>query len=109
MWSVQYWKQTLERMVKGFAVAFMGAAFVGTTGPLNAFHLNWGDAAGIGAFGALSSLLLSLASLPIGEKNSPSAVTLLPPAADNPDNPPPPDVVPGLAPEHTRVRRYGAP
>jgi hypothetical protein len=82
MFNAQFWKQTAERAVKGFAVAFMGAAMVGSTGPLNAFHLNWGEAAGIGAFGALSSVLLSFASLPLGEPNSPSAVRLEPPAAD---------------------------
>lgn len=92
MFNSQFWKQTAERVVKGFAGAFLGAAFVGSTGPVNAFHINWGDAAGIGAGGAVLALLLSVASLPVGEPNSPSAVRLEPPAAANPEPLADPDI-----------------
>lgn len=85
MFNSQFWKQTAERVIKGFAVAFLAAGFVGSTGPVNAFHIDWAGAAGIGLGGAVASLLLSVASLPVGEPNSPSAVRLEPPAAANPE------------------------
>lgn len=99
MYSVEFWKQAGERAAKGFIVAFLGAAALGSTGPVNAFHINWAECAGVGLGGVLASLLLSFASLPFGEPNSPSAVRLKPPAAANPEPEEPVDTgqpLPGL-------------
>ncbi len=71
MWTVRFWKQTLERSIKTaaqFALVFFGAdAF-------NLFESDWKAAAGFALAGALVSVLTSMASEPYRERGTPSMV-----------------------------------
>lgn len=71
MWTVSFWKQTLERAIK--TAAQSGAAFfvVGTTGVAD---VDWATIGGICVVAAIASVLTSVASTPFGQADSPSLV-----------------------------------
>lgn len=73
MFTMSFWKQAAERAVKAAATALLAAWVVGDQ-VLNAWALDPKEGAGIALGGAVASLLLSVASLPVGEPGSPSAV-----------------------------------
>lgn len=68
MWSVQFWKNTVELVLRGAAIA----ALTGMGGSLvDAWHLDWKTIGGMALSGAVLSLLTSLSSAQLGEKGSP--------------------------------------
>jgi hypothetical protein len=73
MWTLAYWKQVAERMIKAGAAALLSAWVVGD-GVLDAWKLDPKEGAGIALGGMIVSLLLSLASAPFGEPGTPSLV-----------------------------------
>lgn len=77
MWTVAFWKQTVERLVKTFAQALLAVLGAGQAGIL---QVDWGDAVNVAALAAVVSLLTSLVSA-LGNNGSdgtktPSAVKL---------------------------------
>lgn len=72
MFTVQFWKETLERAVKSFAQAIILVTGLGEG--LNLFSVDFGLALGFGGGGALLSVLTSLASAPFGQGGTPSLV-----------------------------------
>lgn len=86
MWTVAYWKAVGERMIRGAAVSVAASYFAGDVA-LNAWSMDWKEAAGIAVGGALGSLVLALVMTPVGAKGSPS-VTVDPSIVDgNPRTP----------------------
>jgi len=73
MFNKYFWISTLERAVKTFAQAVL-LVFTGDT-LYNIINVNWPEALGLGATGALISVLTSVVSSTVGEKNSPSLVS----------------------------------
>jgi hypothetical protein len=71
IWTRAYWKATLERMVRGFAIA----ALVPLGGQaVDIIHgLDWQNVLGLGGGGAVLSLLLSLAGQQVSG-NGPSFI-----------------------------------
>lgn len=72
MFTVFFWKSAAERAVKTAAqvtVTFLGADV------LDAFSVDYQRVAGIALGAAAVSLLTSVASLGVGERNSPSLVS----------------------------------
>lgn len=60
MWSLAFWKATLERCVRGAAVAVFGGYFAGDVF-FDALDINaWSDVGSLAVGGAFGSLLLSL-------------------------------------------------
>jgi hypothetical protein len=72
MFTKIFWLGTLERAVKTFAQALL-LVFVGDNA-YNVISVNWPESLALAATGALISVLTSLVSSRIGEKNSPSLV-----------------------------------
>lgn len=75
MFTVQFWKETLERAVKTFAQSIILATGLGAG--FNLFQMDWGLALGFGGGGALLSILTSLGSAPFGQGGTPSLVPTL--------------------------------
>lgn len=73
IWTLSYWKSTLELVVRGAAIAAL-TAMGGSA--LDAWHLNWKTIGGMALSGAVLSLLTSLSSATVGDKGSP-LVTLV--------------------------------
>jgi hypothetical protein len=71
MWTLVFWKQTVERAVKTAAQAGMAFFVIGTT---SAMDVDWVTVGGISGAAAIASVLTSLASAPFGEPESPSLV-----------------------------------
>lgn len=67
-----FWLRTLERAVKTFAQSLL-VVFLGDTA-YNVISVNWPEALGLAATGALLSVLTSVASSQWGDKHSPSLV-----------------------------------
>lgn len=72
MFTVQFWKETLERAIKTFAQSILLGTGLGEG--LNLFDVDFGLALGFGGGGALLSLLTSVASAPFGQGGTPSLV-----------------------------------
>lgn len=72
MFTKKFWRQTLERAVKTFAQA-IAALLVGDG--VGVLDVQWGKVLSIGALAAIASVVTSIVSLPLGEEDSPSAVT----------------------------------
>lgn len=73
MFTKEFWKQALERAVKSGAQAVI-LAWGLLDGVLNAFAIDWKNAAGIFVGGAVLSILTSVASLAVGPDGTPSVV-----------------------------------
>lgn len=73
MWTLNYWKQTVELALRGGAQMVIVAWAVGD-GVLNAFTVDWLDAGGFFLGGVAISVLSSLVAGQIGNRNSPVAV-----------------------------------
>lgn len=68
MWTLQYWKNTLELVLRGAAIG----AVTGMGGSLvDAWHLDWNTIAGMALSGGFLSLVTSLSSGQVGQKGSP--------------------------------------
>ncbi|MEV5444055.1 holin [Streptomyces sp. NPDC052644] len=63
MTTSAFWKATLERMVRTFAQAVLGAVSADQLGILD---VDWGQAAGVGGLAAVLSLLTSVATSGVG-------------------------------------------
>jgi hypothetical protein len=72
MWTKSFWKQAAERATKSAAQALV-LLWAGD-GVFNSFTVNAGEAAGIALGAAALSVLTSIVTSGVGEKNSPSAV-----------------------------------
>lgn len=71
MWTLTFWKQTVERAVKTAAQAALAFFVVGQT---DLYSVDWQIVAGGAAVAAIASILTSLASAPFGQPDSPSLV-----------------------------------
>lgn len=58
IWQRAFWKATLERMLRGFAIGM--TLVIGIEDRFNVFEADWTKALGYGLGGAFLSLLLSL-------------------------------------------------
>lgn len=75
MFTADFWKQAIERAVKTAAQAVI--LFLGADQAFDVVTVNWGNALGIAAGGAVLSLLTSIVSAPFGGddvKGTPSLV-----------------------------------
>jgi hypothetical protein len=86
MFTRQFWKLTAERAVKVFAETLAGVLVVSGVG---LFSTDWKTALSTALMAAFVSVLTSVASLKMGEPNSPSVVRS--------DPPPPPAAIPAGA------------
>lgn len=68
--SALFWRDTLERSVKTFAQAALGAGIVGATDLLS---VDWIDALSVGGLAGVISVLTSLASAPRDGTLSPAS------------------------------------
>lgn len=72
MFSKIFWISAAERAFKTFAQALL-LVFVGDSA-YNVINVNWPESLGLAATGALISVLTSIVSSRVGEKDSPSLV-----------------------------------
>lgn len=68
LFSLQFWKNTLELGVRGAAIC--GGTAMGGSG-LDAWHLDWKAISGFALSGAILSVVASLSSVEVGQKGSP--------------------------------------
>jgi hypothetical protein len=73
IFTLQFWKNTLELVVRGSAIATV-TAMGGSV--LDAWHLDWKTIGGMALSGGLLSLLTSLSSATVGAKGSPLLTTV---------------------------------
>jgi hypothetical protein len=73
MFTKSFWKQTAERAAKSSAQALLG---LWTLDGFNILHADWQLAGGVALGAAALSTLTSIVTSGIGEKGSPSAVTV---------------------------------
>lgn len=73
MWTPSFWKQTAERAVKSAAQALLG---MWALDGLNTLDADWTLAFGVATGAVVLSALSSLITAGVGERNSPSAVTV---------------------------------
>lgn len=71
MWTLGFWKQVAERAIKTAAQAALAFFVVGQTVFAD---VNWLAVAGAAGVGAIASVLTSIASIGVGQPDSPSAV-----------------------------------
>ncbi|HEX5543669.1 MAG TPA: holin [Micromonospora sp.] len=71
MWTRNFWRQALERLVKTFAQAAL--ALVSGDG-LDILDVDWRSVVGVSTLAALASVLTSIATADMGEPGDPSAV-----------------------------------
>jgi hypothetical protein len=83
MHTWRFWRETIERAVKSAAqtpLTVWGVGSLGASaGVIDAFDLDWIGVASLAVGAAIMSILTSIASVNIGEGNSPSAIELPPP------------------------------
>lgn len=72
MFTKNFWKQAAERAVKSAAQALI--LLWGADAAFNAVHVDYLGAAGLAGGAALLSVLTSIVTSGIGEKDDPSAV-----------------------------------
>lgn len=72
MWTVRFWRDATERMVKSAAQGAL--LYLGGDQVLGAWHANWAAAGGIALGAAILSLLTSLVSSRVGDPSSASLV-----------------------------------
>lgn len=68
IFSVQFWRNTLELAVRGAAICG-GSAMGGSA--FNVWHLDWKDISGFALSGAVLSVVASLSAIQVGAKGSP--------------------------------------
>jgi hypothetical protein len=71
MWTIGFWKETVERAIKTAAQAGLAFFIVGETGIA---MVDWATVGGVAAVAAIASVLTSLASSSFGPAHSPSLV-----------------------------------
>lgn len=82
MWSKSFWRQAAERALKSAAQAVVGLW------PLDRFDVlqaDWRLALGVAAGAIVLSLLSSIITAGVGEKDSPSAVAINEPVRNDAD------------------------
>jgi r1t holin len=72
MYSLTFWKRTLERVVGSFAASLTAILFAGSS--LDLFHVGWKQALGTAGFAALVTALKSVAGSTIGDERDPGWV-----------------------------------
>lgn len=72
MFTKQFWKDAFERAIKT-AAQTVAAVWV-ASGVTDAFTVDWQQAAGIGLFAAVASVVTSIGSGPFRSPGSPSLV-----------------------------------
>lgn len=70
MWTISFWKDSIERAVKTAAQTVVGLLVAGAT----ILDIDWGQAAAVTATAMLASVLTSLISTGVGDHASPSLV-----------------------------------
>lgn len=75
MFTKSFWKQAFERAAKTFIQVLVVGAGLGEPGA-DLFHLDWRAALGAALAAAVASVVTSVVTSRIGQKNSPSAVTV---------------------------------
>ena len=75
MWTANFWKQAAERAVKSAAQSLL-LLWIGDG--FNVIHAHWDLALGTAGGAALLSVLSSIVTSRVGEKDSPSAVEIKP-------------------------------
>lgn len=73
MWTLAFWKESLERAIKTAAQSLLALWLVGNV--FNVLAVDWGQALGISLGAMMLSFLTSVASLTAGPAGSPSLVT----------------------------------
>jgi hypothetical protein len=73
MWTKTFWKQSAERAVKSAAQSLLG---LWALDGFNVLHADFPLAAGVAGGAAVLSVLTSIVTSGVGEKESPSAVAL---------------------------------
>ena len=71
MWTLGFWKETVERAIKTAAEVALAFFVVGETGMAD---VSWAAVGGVTAVAAIASVLASLTSAPFGPAHSPSLV-----------------------------------
>jgi len=74
MWSKKFWMDLAERAIKSFAQGVLLNLGVSDTGPFNIFETTWMNLVGFGLGAMTLSILMSLASLKVGDNSSASLV-----------------------------------
>lgn len=70
MWTRNFWIATLERALKSVAQAIL--IYLGGDGVFNAWSVDWSAAGGIAVSAAIISVLTSVISAGVNNKESPS-------------------------------------
>lgn len=70
MWTLDFWKDTVERSVKTAAQTIVGLLVAGAT----ILTIDWAQAAAVTGTAMLASVLTSLISTGVGDHESPSLV-----------------------------------
>lgn len=78
MFTVAFWKASAERAAKTAAQMIGLTWFASDSGAGNLFDLDWEQIIGAAAFGVVSSIVFSIASIPLSSGGGPS----LQPAAE---------------------------
>lgn len=73
MWTLTFWKETVDRGVKSAAQAVILGLGLGEG--LNAFAVDWQLALGFALGGAFLSVLTSVISAPFGDRGGASVIT----------------------------------
>lgn len=73
MFTKSFWKQALERAIKTAAQAAAALLTANGTGLLD---VNWSVIGSVAGLAALASILTSIVTSGVGEKDSPSAVAI---------------------------------
>lgn len=71
MWTAQFWRESGERAAKSAAQALLG---LWPLDQLNVLDADWRLAGGVAGGAAVLSVLTSLVSAGVGQRNSPSLV-----------------------------------
>lgn len=71
MWTLGFWKESVERAVKTAAQTAVAFFVVGETGVAD---VDWATVGSVAFVAAVASVLTSLASAPFGPADSPSLV-----------------------------------
>ena len=75
MFSLNFWRQALERAVKS-AAQDIGKALILVGAGATIWEVNWQVILGAALLGAVFSLVTSIGSAPFGESDSPSVVAI---------------------------------